>query len=156
MIRRLNHAVLYVRDAVAAAEFYTTVLGFEEITRLGDNAIFLGLPKSSNDHDLGLFSVGPGASPGRGPGLYHLAWEVDTLQDLADIRERLSAAGALGGASDHGGTKSLYGKDVDGLEFEIMWEVPSEMWTGPRELKVAPLDLDAEIARYGATISRNI
>ncbi|MGZ4807413.1 MAG: VOC family protein, partial [Ilumatobacteraceae bacterium] len=27
MIRRLNHAVLWVRDARASAEFYTSVLG---------------------------------------------------------------------------------------------------------------------------------
>lgn len=156
MIRRLNHAVLYVRNAEAAAQFYTTVLGFEEIARMGDAAIFLGLADSSNDHDLGLFSVGDSPPPQRGPGLYHLAWEVDTLASLGALRVRLSEAGALTGASDHGGTKSLYGRDVDGLEFEIMWEVPVELWTGPRELKVAPLDLDAEIARYGAETSRNI
>ena len=46
-------------------------------------------------------------------GLYHLAWEVGTLADLADARERLRAAGALVGQSDHRVSKSLYAKDPD-------------------------------------------
>ena len=54
-------------------------------------------------------------------GLYHLAWEVDTLDELARVRRASSPqAGALVGASDHSTTKSLYGHDPDGLEFEIV------------------------------------
>ena len=64
-----------------------------------------------NHHDLGLFSVGPEAprAPRGSVGLYHLAWEVPTIEDLADAARVLSEAGALGGASDHGVSKSLYG-----------------------------------------------
>ena len=32
-ITRLNHAVLFVRDADAAAEFYRSAFGFEELSR---------------------------------------------------------------------------------------------------------------------------
>lgn len=55
---------------------------------------------------------------------------------------------ALGGASDHDVSKSLYGQDPDGNEFEIMWRVPREAW-GDAETHsgVAALDLDAEIRR---------
>jgi catechol-2,3-dioxygenase len=55
------------------------------------------------------------------------------------------------GASDHGATKSLYGKDPDGNEFEIMWAVPRDDW-GEFENKatIQPLDLDRELARFGA------
>src|SRR4051812_16308140 len=99
MIRALNHAVLYVRDAERSAAFYTDVLGFRAVNAM-PGAVFLQAPDSSNDHDLGLFSIGEAAtdSPaGRGGavGLYHLAWEVGTLADLAAVRERLAAAGAL-------------------------------------------------------------
>jgi hypothetical protein len=85
--------------------------------------------------------------------LYHLAWEVDTLADLVDLEQRLSAAGSLVGASDHGTTKSLYAHDPDGLEFEVAWVVPADrldadLLAGRRSL--LPLDLAAEIARYGA------
>ena len=84
--QRLNHAVLYVRDAAKSAEFYCRVLGFKEVANLDDRAIFLQASGSTNDHDLGLFSLGGnGANSAAGQtavGLYHLAWEVDTLSEL--------------------------------------------------------------------------
>lgn len=153
-VARLNHAVLYVRDATAAADFYRRVFGFEIVeSAFGGRAVFMRSPQADNHHDLGLFSVGPDAPrPARGSvGLYHLAWEVPTIDDLAAAAKVLSEAGALGGASDHGVSKSLYGSDPDGNEFEIMWRVPREAW-GEYEHRgaVMPLDLDAEVRRWGA------
>jgi catechol-2,3-dioxygenase len=152
-IRGLNHAVLYVRDARRSAGFYREVLGFREKASL-PNAVFLQAPDSDNDHDLALFGIGDqaGASPaGRETvGLYHLAWEVPTLGDLRDHRDRLAAAGSLVGASDHGTTKALYAKDPDGLEFEISWLVPHELIDATAGLTAQPLDVDKEIDRYGA------
>ena len=156
-VKRLNHAVLYVRDAEATARFYETVLDFERLPMGFPGAVFMRAPGSTNDHDLGLFSIGAQAKPsGAGResvGLYHLAWEVDTLADLEDLAGRLRAAGALVGSSDHGTTKSLYAKDPDGLEFEVAWIVPAdlldEMALGARST-IGHLDLDAEKRRYGA------
>ena len=158
-IHRLNHAVLFVSDLDRSVAFYRDVLGFRLISQLpvGRGAAFLQAPDSTNDHDLGLFAVGPEAGPsGAGRttvGMYHLAWEVDTLADLAEIRDRLAAAGALVGSSDHGATKSLYGHDPDGLEFEIVWLIPADLLTdADREARsrIGRLDLDGEIARFGA------
>jgi catechol-2,3-dioxygenase len=154
-VARLNHAVLYVRDATAAAEFYGRVFGFEIVeSAFGGRAVFMRSPAGDNHHDLGLFSVGPDAPrPTRGAvGLYHLAWEVPTIDDLAAAAQTLSAERALSGASDHGVSKSLYGADPDGNEFEIMWRVPREAW-GEFEKRgaVMPLDIDAEVRRWGAT-----
>ena len=156
-IFRLNHAVLYVRDVAASVAFYRDVLGFG-YTETGDaipGAAFLRAPGSSNDHDLGLFQIGSQAgSSGAGRttvGLYHLAWEVDTLGDLEDLAGKLSEHDALVGASDHGTTKSLYGKDPDGLEFEIVWIIPADLLTDEDRNKtgVARLNLAAEIEKYG-------
>ncbi|KQU35985.1 MULTISPECIES: VOC family protein [unclassified Rhodococcus (in: high G+C Gram-positive bacteria)] len=162
-ISRLNHAVLYVRDAQRSARFYSDVLGFRVVMSMGDRAVFVQAPDSTNDHDLGLFSVGDGAgaSPaGRSTvGLYHLAWEVQTLSDLVDLREKLATAGALVGASDHSTSKSLYGQDPDGIEFEIAWLVPADRIDDAvlhGRSSIAPLDLDAEIARYGADTTGGI
>jgi catechol-2,3-dioxygenase len=152
-VRRLNHAVLYVRDARRTAEFYRDTLGFEIVTDVGDGAgVFLRAAGTENHHDLALFSLGPDApGPQRGRvGLYHLAWQVDDVRDLVTLRDRLSRSDSLVGASDHGVSKSLYAKDPDGNEFEIMWEVPREDWGAyERDAIVAPLDLDAVLARYG-------
>src|SRR5712692_2664063 len=118
-VRRLNHAVLYVRDLAETVTFYRDALGFEVRTEMPGRAAFLRAPGSANDHDLGLFANPGGAAPSESYiGLYHLAWEVGTLAELADIRARLTELGALVGASDHRVSKSLYAKDPSGIEFE--------------------------------------
>lgn len=154
-ITRLNHAVLYVRDAERSAAFYGDVLGFRAVMRM-PGAQFLQASGSTNDHDLGLFSIGEraGASEAgaRTVGLYHLAWEVDTLTELQRIEGVLREHGALVGRSDHGTTKALYAHDPDGLEFEVCWLVPAELITAEdRDIAArrAPLDIAREIARYG-------
>ena len=152
-IHRLNHAVLYVRDVEVSVDFYRSALGFEP-TQTMANAAFLRAPDSTNDHDLALFAIGSGAGDSDAGnstvGLYHLAWEVDTLGDLAAIEATLRERGALVGASDHGTTKSLYAKDPDGLEFEIVWLIPADLLTDSDQMGTRPLDLSAELARFGA------
>ncbi len=151
-IRRLNHAVLFVSDLERAVRFYVDVLGFwvtSEERRL--NAAFLRAADSANHHDLGLFGLGPTAPPPpRGStGLYHLAWQVDTVDQLVELRGALQVAGALVGESSHGATLSLYGADPDGNQFEVQWMLPRAAW-GEYETKavVERLDLAAELARW--------
>lgn len=155
MITGMNHAVLYVRDARRQQQFYEEVLGFETIVADPSGAfVFMRAPGSGNHHDLACFSIGADAgdsAAGRSTvGLYHLAWEVPTLDDLEEHRRRLSAAGALKGASDHGVNKSLYAHDPDGIEFEVMWLVPPDEWgAAEHQAIVEPLDLAGDIGRFG-------
>jgi catechol-2,3-dioxygenase len=154
-ISRMNHAVLYVRDAERSVQFYEHVLGFSRvIVDPANRFAFLRAPASSNHHDIAFFTVGavgPSEAGRRTVGLYHIAWEVPTLAQLEEVRERLAAAGALIGASDHGVNKSLYARDPDGLEFEVMWLTPPEQWGAEEsEAIVRPLDLEADKARFGA------
>jgi catechol-2,3-dioxygenase len=149
---RLNHAVLFVADLERAQRFYTDVFGMVVAAREPRaNAAFLRLPRSGNHHDLGLFGVGPTAPPKRdgGIGLYHLAWQLDTIDELEQARQALIEVGAYTGESSHGATKSVYGADPDGNEFEIMWMLPREAW-GEFEnaAHVERLKLDAEIVRW--------
>jgi catechol 2,3-dioxygenase-like lactoylglutathione lyase family enzyme len=160
-IFRLNHAVLYVRNIEESVAFYRDVLGFRRVDMTPDGfagAAFLQAAGSTNDHDLGLFEIGEAAGPslaGRATvGLYHLAWELETLDDLAATAEKLSAAGALLGTSDHGTTKSLYGRDPNGLEFEIVWIVPADLLDDDARdarKRIGRLDLAKEKARYGGS-----
>lgn len=159
-ITRFNHAVLYVRDLDRSVAFYRDVLGFRPVDMTPEGfagAAFLQAPGSTNDHDLGLFEVGPSAGPSQAGrttvGLYHLAWEVETLTDLQDLARKLAGAEALAGSSDHGTTKSLYARDPDGIEFEIAWIVPADqldddLLAGRK--RIGRLDLGKEIARFGA------
>jgi catechol-2,3-dioxygenase len=150
---RLNHAVLFVSDLERAVRFYADAFGMEVAAREERaDAAFLRLTRSGNHHDLGLFGVGPAAPPRqRGTvGLYHLAWQVDTVEELAEARGTLRELGAYTGESSHGATKSVYGADPDGNEFEVMWMLPRADW-GPYEnaAPVDALDLDAELRRWG-------
>src|SRR5687767_11369885 len=149
---RLNHAVLFVADLERAVRFYGEVLGMEVAAREPRaNAAFLRSPRSGNHHDLGLFGVGPSA-PGKqrgGIGLYHLAWQLDTIDELVEVRQALVDAGAYTGESSHGATKSLYGADPDGNEFEVMWMLPRDAWGRfENEASIEVLDLQAEVDRW--------
>ena len=140
--------MLWVSDPVASAEFYEQALGLETKATTGD-AIFMSSPDSETDHDLGLFKADAPATGARGIGLYHISWEVGTLAELVDARVRLAEMGALVGENDHGVSRSLYCQDPDGIEFEIMWEVPLDLLAADAPSNI-PLDLEADIARWGA------
>jgi catechol-2,3-dioxygenase len=158
-ITGMNHAVLYVRDANRTAAFYRDVLGFRPV--IEDEAgrfMFMRAPSSPNHHDIAFFTIGEQAGPsGAGRqtvGLYHIAWEVPTLDELVEVHGKLQAAGALVGASDHGANKSLYAVDPDGLEFEVMWLVPARLWGAEEhEAIIRPLDLDAELRHFAPLLT---
>lgn len=144
----MRHAVLWVSDPQRSSDFYGEALGLE-VANSFDGGVFMSSPNSTTDHDLGLFrATGSGASRG-GVGLYHISWEVATLAELADAKERLQHMGAFVGENNHGMSRSLYCQDPDGIEFEVMWEVPLDLYDEDDPSNV-PLDLDADIARWGA------
>ena len=154
----MNHAVLYVRDARRQQRFYADVLDFVTVVEDPNGGfVFMRGPDSPNHHDIAFFSIGDAALPSeagtRTVGLYHVAWEVRSLDELAGLRARLAEAGALVGESDHGASKSLYAHDPDGLELEVMWLVPAELW-GDEEHQaiVRRLDLEAEQMRFAGRL----
>jgi catechol-2,3-dioxygenase len=135
-VRRLNHAVLYVNGLDREVDFYTRTLGFEVRMQIPGRAAFLRSPGSDGRPAVGL---------------YHLAWEVGTLAELAETRQKLVDAGALVGESDHRLSKSLYAKDPSGIEFEVLWRVPPEDWDGELaqgDAFTVPLDWERTLARW--------
>jgi len=149
---RLNHAVLFVADLDRSVRFYADTFGMEVIAREPRaSAAFLRLPRSGNHHDLGLFGVGIAGGPKRPGtiGLYHLAWQVDTIDELVEARRTLLEHGGYSGESSHGATKSIYGADPDGNEFEVMWMLPRKDWgIYDNAAPVDHLDLAAEVDRW--------
>jgi catechol-2,3-dioxygenase len=149
---RLNHAVLFVSDLERSVTFYEQAFGMTVMAREPRaNAAFLRLPRSGNHHDLGLFGVGAQQPRPRGAlGLYHLAWQVDTVEELQEARATLLALDAYTGESSHGATKSIYAHDPDGNEFEVMWMLPRADWGEFEDsAPVERLDLAAEVSRWG-------
>ncbi len=152
-IRGMNHVVLYVRDEQRQRRFYEQILSFETVIDGPGPYVFMRAPASTNHHDIAFFGIGENADASdagrRTVGLYHLAWEVATLDELAEMKQRLTAAGAFVGASDHGVNKSLYAKDPDGIEFEVMWLTPVQCWgDDEHQAVIRPLDIDADRRRF--------
>jgi len=147
-LKRLQHLVLWVSNVERSVRFYRDVLGFE-VKSSRPRAAFLRIPGSADDHHLGLFEQTGVPGPDEGVArMYHAAWEVEELTDLARARQRLIDVGSLVGQSDHGVSLSLYAKDPDGLEFELFWTVPGGVPVGTR-----PLHLEAELARRGLAVA---
>jgi catechol 2,3-dioxygenase-like lactoylglutathione lyase family enzyme len=149
---RLNHAVLFVADLNRAVRFYTEVFGMELITREpGLNGAFLRLPRSGNHHDLGLFGIaGAVPQPRRSVGLYHLAWQLDTVDELVEFRRTLLDAGAYTGESSHG-AKSVYGADPTATSSRSCGCSRGRSGASTKVAVVERLDLAAEFDTWSGT-----
>jgi catechol 2,3-dioxygenase len=131
--RRLGHANLFVSDYEQATEFYKSVVGFEEVYRQPDNqASFLS--NGNTYHDLALTDIrSKYAAKGQKPGLWHLAFEVETEQELVEDYSRAKAAGVeFSFVMDHDVARSVYKNDPDGNMVEIYADVESD-WRAMRQ-----------------------
>jgi catechol 2,3-dioxygenase len=145
---RIGHVHLKVADLSRAVEFYSGVLGFEVIQRIGQSAAFLSA--GGYHHHIGLNtweSAGGSPPPPTATGLYHLAILYPDRPQLADALRRLQRAGiSLEGASDHGVSQALYLRDPDDNGVELYWDRPAAEWprdaAGRLAMFTRRLDLD--------------
>lgn len=130
--RQLSHVALRVRNIDRAVEFYTQVVGLTLRSRRG-SAAFLGIREDAS-HELALFALGDGAAdpdPER-VGMYHMAWEMASFEELEQLHKRLLASGArIAGYSDR--QCNVMFLDPDGNELEAFWEPPREVLERARE-----------------------
>jgi catechol-2,3-dioxygenase len=103
-------------------EFYRDVLGLPLRSRHGDQVAFLGV-RADASHELALFALtadAPGPDPKR-VGMYHMAWEMPSFEDLETLHGRLLAQEAhITGYSDQ--QCNVMFLDPDGNELEAIWE----------------------------------
>ena len=135
-----NHIDLGTKDMAATRAFYEDVLGFPlaraDLVELGDrgcaqhfffdigNGQLLGFMSGENvagypkDFDSGI-NKGLGLSQG----VYHFAFDADSLETLEVTKERLQSHGVkVRGPLDHEGwSKSIYFEDPNGLQLECCW-----------------------------------
>ena len=145
----IGHVHLKVSDLERAIAFYSGVLGFELMQRMGKSAAFLSA--GGYHHHIGLNTWesqgGKPPSPGN-TGLYHFAIRYPDRASLGDALRRLQQANvALQGASDHGVSEALYLTDPDGNGLELYRDRPREEWPrtadGRLEMVTGPLDLES-------------
>ena len=129
-IKRLTHLVIRVRDVERSERFYTEVMGFH-ITAKYPGMVFYATDDEPTTHDLATQEIGmdaPGPQQNR-VGLYHMAWQVETLEDLRAFHRRLKEHEVpIVGYGEHGLGFGIYFMDPDGNEIEVVYELPKEQW----------------------------
>lgn len=131
----LDHVNIYVRNAARSHQWYTDVLGLHTQDTMNFpgtdtlRAAFLACDPG-HAHDIALFGVGEDAA---GPqknqvGLNHVAWRMASLEDLAEMYQRLKAKGVPITVSDHKVSIGVYFSDPDGNGLEVYYELPRSEW----------------------------
>lgn len=122
---QLGHLALRVRDVERATRFYHEVVGLQ-VRNQARGVAFLGI-RADASHELALFPLPPDA-PGPDPqrvGLYHIAWEMASFDDLEQLHQRLLAHNAtIVGYSER--QCNVMFLDPDGNELEAIWEPSPE------------------------------
>lgn len=135
-LQRLGHILIAVRDLEVSKRFYIDLLGFKLLEQDPEHGgVFLTIGDYGNTLDI-FPSDDPDASPPStgtggamlGLGVKHFAFAVATEEDLKDAYFGLQDAGVkILRALDHGSQKSIYFKDPDGNQVEIVWERPNAL-----------------------------
>lgn len=131
--RRLGHANLFVSDYARSAKFYQSVVGFEEVYSQPDNqASFLS--NGNTYHDLALTDIrSKYAAKDQKPGIWHLAFELETEADMVAGYNRAKADEVpFSFVMDHDVARSLYQNDPDGNMVEIYADVEKD-WRAMRQ-----------------------
>ena len=148
----IGHIHLKVANLDRAVEFYSGVLGFDVVSRMGASAAFLSAGGYHHHIGLNTWESRNGTAPPAGTtGLYHVAIRYPDRRSLADALRRLKTAKIpLEGASDHGVSEALYLVDPDGNGLELYWDRPRDQWPrardGSLQMTTEPLDLEALLA----------
>jgi len=118
----LGHIALRVRDVERAVEFYRDALGLTLKSKPGGRMAFLGARPDAS-HEIALFPL-PAEAEGPDPkrvGMYHMAWEMASFEELEALHQRLIAHNVkIVGYSD--GQCNVMFHDPDGNELEAIWE----------------------------------
>ena len=144
---QVGHVHLKVSDLERSIAFYRDVLGFELVTRIGDQAAFLSAGGYHHHVGLSTWMSAGGKRPAPGTtGLFHSAFLYPTRQALARAVQHVLERGTeLTGASDHGVSEAIYLDDPDGNGVELYCDRAREEWPrtpeGEIQLYTRPLDL---------------
>ena len=126
---QLGHVALRVGDIKRSIEFYRDVIGMTHKGGFEDKVAFLGIRPDAS-HEIALFQF-PAEAEGPDPqraGMYHMAWEMPSFEDLQQFHKRLLEHQVrIVGYSDR--QANVMFLDPDGNELEAIWE------PGPEEVE---------------------
>ena len=121
----VGHVGLNVTDLARSTGFYREALGLDlagESRSAGREYAFLA---REGRLLLTLWRQSGGTTPADRPGLHHLAFQVESIEQVREAEDRLKALGAVihhGGIVPHGeggDSGGLFFEDPDGIRLEI-------------------------------------
>ena len=131
--RQLGHVNIFVRNSERSRDWYADVLGLHTYEFRPGRAAFMSADLDQS-HEIALIQVGEDASdPQQGQvGLNHMAWRMDSLEDLKELYQKLKDKGIeMDRVGDHKISIGLYIHDPDGNGIEVYYELPRSEW--PRQ-----------------------
>ena len=145
---KIGHIHLKVADLQRSVDFYSGIIGFKIMTKMGDNAAFLSAGGYHHHIGLNTWESKDRSPPPRGStGLYHFAILVPNRKELARILKKLiDNKFPIEGLSDHGVSEAIYLRDPDNNGIEIYADRPRKEWPHDSEGKLVmytkSLDMD--------------
>jgi catechol 2,3-dioxygenase-like lactoylglutathione lyase family enzyme len=170
-INGVHHLAISTADIKAQIEFFSDVLGAELVAlfwmhgvpggwhgfcRLNDfcSVAFVQLEGNADiDAELGVTHAGSGAGASAPGTMQHVAFNVDTHEELLAIRDRIRSKGVnVIGHIDHGMCESIYFAGPEGLTLEVATSseaLDPEAWIDPEVVELAGISPE-ELERYKA------
>lgn len=149
--RGVNHLALSTCNMKLQLEFWCGVLGcplkalywmhgvkntYHGFVELAPDAYvaFVEHPKNASEVVLGITHAGNPAGPVTAGTLQHVSFNVDSIDDVYAMRDRIRSHGIeVLGPIDHGMTQSMYFAGPEGLTLEICTGIPIDerAWIDP-------------------------
>lgn len=170
-ISGVHHLAVNTADIKAQIDFFSDVLGAEltalfwmhgvegawhAFLRLDDHCSlsFVELPANHDiEPELGRTHAGTGAGASAPGTMQHLAFSVDSHEELLAIRDRIRSRGVnVVGEIDHGMCRSIYFAGPEQLTLEVAWSdapVDPSAWIDPEVVAAAGISPE-ELASYVA------
>lgn len=153
-ITKIGHVVLRARDLRRSVDFYTNVLGFKVSDVYPEEMVPGGMVfmRCNRDHH-GVALVGGMAGPAEKHEMHHMAFEVDSLDEVFRARDHLrkhKVPLVFEGRRRAGVQIAVEFLDPDGHHLEIYWGLdrigadekvrPKEEWREAHSLEAAIAD----------------
>jgi len=163
----VHHLAISTADMKAQLTFFTDVLGAElkalywmhgvpgaqhGFVKLNDDSYvaFVQMPAIADiPSELGVTHAGSGAGTSAAGTMQHVAFNVDSVDDLLALRDRIRSRGInVFGPLDHGMCHSIYFAGPEGLSLEIATSaaaIDDRAWIDPEVVALCGID-DDELA----------
>jgi catechol 2,3-dioxygenase len=143
---------LTVTSLERSLDFYSGVLGFQVVHRMGDAAAFLS---ANGSHQHIALTTRTGMAVDEPQQFHRFAIRYPERATLGDAVRRLRDAGvAIERASDYGFAEALDVRDPDGYRVELYWDRPRAEWRrgpdGTLRFTTVALDPDGLLAATDA------